>query len=152
MSIPLFGGNSKEPGNEKTRIDLEYQLKVEALQDEIVQAREKLKKSESRMSELQNKLDEYINKEHQIAEIMIIAQVNSHKIEAEARARAEILLQETEEELRRRNQELELLRAKTQLFKQEIYDRLDQYKTSLDKINDSNDNLAFTPTLVTKGK
>jgi prefoldin subunit 5 len=148
----LFRRNSKEASNINDTNDLEYQHKVEALQAEIMQAREKLQKSESRMTELQNKLDEYKDKERQIAEVMIIAQVNAHKTEAHARAKAEILLQETDEELRRKTQELELLRSKTQIFKQEMYDRLDQYKTSLEKIMDLNDTLTFTPTLVAKDK
>lgn len=148
MGIPLFGGSSKETSSEKD----EYQLKFETLQAEIVQARGKLQDSESRVFNLQNKLDEYIYKEHQIAEIMIMAQVNAQKTEAEARARAETILKETEEELRRKKQELEMLQKKTKQFKQEIYDQLDQYKMSLDNITNQNDNAGFTPTLVAKDK
>jgi len=152
MGISLFGGNPKETNNEKDRIDSEHQLKIEALQAEVMQAREKLRESEARMVELQGKLDEYLSKEQQIAGVMIKAQISAQKTEAEARARAEILLQETDEELRRKNQELELLRIKAQLFKEEIHDRLDQYKTSLEKIMDPSDDIAFTPTLVAKEK
>lgn len=152
MGISLFGGNPKETSNEKDRIESEYELKVEALQVEIAQAQEKLRESEAKMAELQCKLDEYLSKERQIAEVMIKAQISAQKTEAQARAKAEILLQETDEELRRRNQEMELLRIKAQLFKQDLHDRLDQYKTSLEKIMDSSDDIVFTPTLVAKDK
>jgi len=79
------------------------------------------------MAELQTKLEEYLSRERQIAEVMINAQISAQKIEAQARAKVEILLQETDEELRRKNQELELLRIKSQLFKQELNDRLLRY-------------------------
>lgn len=83
---------------------------------------------------------------------MINAQISAQKTEAQARARAEVLIQETDEELRHKNRELELLRIQVQLFKQDIYGRIDQYKSSLDKIMDPNEEIAFTPTLVTKEK
>jgi hypothetical protein len=73
-----------------------------------------------RMVELQNKLEEYLNKERQIAEVMVNAQISAQKIEAQARTRAEILLQETDEELRRKNQELELLQIKAQKIKKNL--------------------------------
>lgn len=148
----IFGSNPREVSNEKDHIDSEYVLKVETLQTEIAQAREKFKEYETRMAELQTKLDEYLSKERQIAEVMINAQISAQKIEAQARAKAEILLQETDEELRRKNQELELLRIKAQLFKQELNERLDQYKSSLEKIMEQSDDLSFTPTLVAKEK
>lgn len=148
----IFGNSPKEVSNEKEHIDPEYELKVETLQNEIAEARQKFKESEARMLELQTKLEEYLSKERQIAEVMINAQISAQKIEAQARAKAEILLQESDEELRRKNQELELLRIKAQLFKQELNERLDQYKSSLDKIMEQSDDLSFTPTLVAKEK
>lgn len=147
----IFGNNPKEI-NEGDNVDSQYQQEVEALQAEITQARDRLKESELRMSELQSKLDEYLSKERQIAEVMINAQISAQKIEAQARAKAEILLQETDEELRRKNQELELLRIKSQIFRQELNERIEQYKTSLEKIMEPNDDIGFSPTLVTKDK
>lgn len=147
----IFGNNPKEI-NEGDNVDSQYQQEVEVLQAEIMQARDRLKESELRMSELQSKLDEYLSKERQIAEVMINAQISAQKIEAQARAKAEILLQETDEELRRKNQELELLRIKSQIFRQELNERIEQYKTSLEKIMEPNDDIGFSPTLVTKDK
>jgi alkanesulfonate monooxygenase SsuD/methylene tetrahydromethanopterin reductase-like flavin-dependent oxidoreductase (luciferase family) len=120
------------------------------LQAEIMQFREKLQESESRVAGLQGKLDEYLSKERQIAEVMIMAQISAQKTEAQARAKVEILLQDTEEELRRKAQELEMLRIKVKLFKKDIHDRLDQYKTSLEEIMDPSDDVLFVPTLVGK--
>lgn len=150
MGKTIFGGNSKEA--EKEKINSEYRCKVEALQSEIIQALEKLKESEAKQTALQSQLDEYQSKERQIAEVMINAQISAQKTEAQARARAEILIQETDEELRHKNQELELLRMQVQLFKYDINDRIDQYKLSLEKIMDPNDDMTFIPTLVTKEK
>ncbi|MEA4925034.1 MAG: hypothetical protein VB084_06930 [Syntrophomonadaceae bacterium] len=148
----IFGNGPKEVNSEREHFDSDYQLKIESLQREIVQARAKLKESQTRMAELQNKLEEYLGKERQIAEVMINAQINAQKIEAQARVKAEVLLQETDEELRRKKQELELLQITAQKFKQELSDRIDQYKSSLESIMASGDDTSFTPTLVSKEK
>lgn len=147
----IFGNGPKEVTSEKEHVDSDYQLKIESLQSDIVQARAKLKESQIKMAELQGKLEEYLSKERQIAEVMVNAQISAQKIEAQARARAEILLQETDEELRRKNQELELLQMKAQKFKQQLNNQIDQYKSSLE-IMELGDDVVFTPTLVTKEK
>ncbi len=144
MGIQLFGNNPKEAAVEMTTNDTENNLTVETLQADIIQARKKLQVSEARMIELQKKLDDYIGKERQIAEVMIAAQISAQKTEAQARARAEILMQETEAELRLKHQELELLQMKAQSFKDEVLDRLDQYKSSLEKIMDTGEETSFT--------
>jgi len=143
---------TKEPNNEKIKANAELQIRLEGLQSEIEQARQQLKSSQARVTELQHKLDEYMGRERQIAEVMIIAQINAQRLEAQARAKAEVLIQETDEELRRKNQELELLRMKAQLFKQDLNERLEQFKNSVDRILDFNDDVSFTPTLVAKDK
>ncbi len=133
---------------ETTTVDPEYIIAEETLQTEIMQAREKLRESEAKMMELQRKLDDYMTKERQIAEVMIAAQISAQKTEASARARAEVILQETEEKLRLKQRELELLQLKSQTFKEDIVDKLEQYKTSVEKIMTISDDEAFTPTLV----
>jgi hypothetical protein len=149
----IFGNGPRELANEKEQHgESDYQIKIESLQAEMLQARAKLKESQIKMAELQSKLEEYLSKERQIAEVMINAQISAQKIEAQARTRAEILLQETDEELRRKNQELELLQIKAQKFRQQLNDQLDQYKSSLEQIMDLGDDVIFTPTLVTKEK
>ncbi len=160
MGIPVFGSNSKEAAKEVTREaatvqsnpGTESRSKISALQSEIAEAQLKLQQAEATMMELQKKLGEYQSKERQIAEVMIMAQINAQKVEAEARARAEILIQETDEELRRKNQELELLRLKSQHFKKELYERIDQYRASLDQMGDINEDVTFTPTLISRDK
>lgn len=160
MGIPVFGSNSKEAAKDTTREaatvqstpGTENRAKISALQSEIAEAQLKLQQAEATMMELQKKLGEYQSKERQIAEVMIMAQINAQKVEAEARARAEILIQETDEELRRKNQELELLRLKAQHFKKELYERIDQYRTSLDQMGDISEDVTFTPTLISRDK
>jgi hypothetical protein len=152
MAKPIFGSNTKVVSQEINQVGSENQKKIQALQTEIAQAREKLGKSEAHMLEMHKKLEDYISKERQIAEVMIIAQINAQQIEAEARAKAAILLQETDEELRRKNQELELLRMKALHFKKEIKVRLDEYSSSLEKILDISEEATFKPTLITQEK
>lgn len=152
MGIPIFGNNPRELQTEVDNTVIDHGAQVEALKADVVMARKKLQEAEARMAELQKKLDEYVNKERQIAEIMIIAQINAQRTEAQARARAEVLLQEKEEELRLKQQELELLKLKAQLFKEDILDRLDQYKATVEKIIDGADNDSFAPTLITRDK
>ncbi len=148
----LFGRNTKKMNDEKERSDSEYQLKIQTLQAQIVQTQDKLMESQTKRAELQNRLEEYLSKERQIAQVMINAQINAQKFEAQARARAEILMQEIDEELRHKNLELELLRMKAKDFKQEFSECLDQYKSSLEKIMDPEYDVIFTPTLVAKEK
>lgn len=152
MAKSLFGSNTKEPDNEKSIFAAEQQKKITALQGEIAQAHLQLENSEAYRAELQKKLEDYQGKERQIAEVMIIAQINAQQLEAEARAKAAVLLQETDEELRRKNQELELLRLKALHFKREIKGRLDEYSSSLEKILDISEEVTFKPTLITQEK
>ncbi|NLN87450.1 MAG: hypothetical protein GX133_07585 [Syntrophomonadaceae bacterium] len=94
MGIPVFGNNPRELLNDGDHNKLDQSAQTEALKAEIVLARKKLQDAEARMIELQKKLDEFVNKERQIAEIMIVAQINAQRTEAQARARAEELLLE----------------------------------------------------------
>jgi chromosome segregation ATPase len=150
MARTLFGLDPREVNNEIQRIDTEYQAKVTALQVEIVQSREKLKEAEARVVELQRQLSNHMERERQIADVMVTAQINAQRIESQARAKAEILIQDTDEELHRKYQELELLRMKVKRFKEDIAVTLDRYRSSLDSINEPSDDSVFTPTLVTK--
>lgn len=148
----LFGFKPKDVINEMQRLDSEYQTKTEALQAEIERAKEELKKTEARLPELQKQLDDHLNKERQISEVMITAQMNAQRIEDQAREKAVSLLQNSEEELRRKNQELDFLRMKVNRFKEEFRETLDNYKFSLDNIKEPTDDINFTPTLITNEK
>ena len=152
MSIPVFGNNPRGVQTEADYSGLDQGQQVEALKAEIFKARKKLQESEVRLAELQKKADEYMSKERQIAEIMITAQINAQRTEAQARACAEVMLQETEDELRLKQQELELLKMRAQLFKEDILSRLDHYKTSVEKITDDSEDASFMPTLVAREK
>lgn len=152
MGIPVFGNNPRELLNEDDHNKFDQSAQTETLKAEIVLARKKLQDAEARMAELQKKLDESVNKERQIAEIMIVAQINAQRTEAQARVRAEELLQEKEEELRLKQQELELLKLKAHQFKDSILDRLDQYKATVESIMEDADHDSFAPTLVARDK
>jgi chromosome segregation ATPase len=147
----LFGFKPEEVMNEIGRIDHEYQEKIAALMTEIETATMELRKSEEKRSELENRLNNYIEREHQIAEVMMTAQMNSQKIEEQAREKAHAMLEHSEEELKRKNQELEFLRLKVARFKEEFRDTLDRYKFSLDSITEP-DGGAFAPTLIVNDK
>jgi len=152
VTKPLFGSNTRDLSPEVNPVGSENLKKIRALQAEITQAHEQLEQSEADLLEMRKKLEDYISKERQIAEVMIIAQINAQRIEAEARAKVAILLQETDEELRRKHQQLELLRLKAQHFKKEINERLDEYRSSLERIVDISEDASFKPILITPDK
>jgi chromosome segregation ATPase len=149
MGISLFGSKSKKMLKAAA---LENQVKIEALQTEIAQAREKLQESEANMVELQKQLHDYLDKEQQVAEVMIAAQINAHQMMAETRAKVEILLQEADEELHRKHQDLDLLRLKAQQLKTELNDHLDQCRAELNQMGDNSEETVFTPTLISRDK
>ena len=148
----LFGFKPKDVINEMQRIDSEYQTKIEALQVEVERAKEELNKTEAKLPELQKQLDHHLKQEHQIAEVMVTAQINAQRIEDQAREKAEILLRNSVEELRSKNQELDFLRMKVNRFKEEFRATLDNYKFSLDNIKEPTDDISFAPTLITNEK
>lgn len=152
MGTQLLINDPRENKMEITTVDPEYINAAETLQAEIMQARQKLMESEAKMMELQGKLDDYVTRERQIAEVMISAQISAQKTEASARARAEVILQETEETLRLKQRELELLHLKARSYKEDIVDKLELYKSSVEKIMPSADDTNFTPTLVNEDK
>ncbi|MDD4802866.1 MAG: hypothetical protein PHF24_07990 [Syntrophomonas sp.] len=148
----LFGFKPKDVINEMQRLDTQYQTKIDALQAEIALAKEELKKTEDRIPELQKQLEYHQNLERQIAEVMVSAQISAQRIEDQAREKAKTMLQNTEDELRRKNQELEFLRVKVNRFKEEFRETLDKYKYSLDNVKEPSDDLNFAPTLITNEK
>lgn len=130
----------------------EMQKQIKALQAEVKAAQEKLAAAEGQVEQLYETLEDYRSKELQIAEVMINAQISAQRIETQARVEAELLQQEVDEELRRKNQELELMRMKVQHFRRDMNERLEQYKTSLDRIFEAEEESTFTPTLVAVDK
>ncbi|NLN87098.1 MAG: hypothetical protein GX133_05775 [Syntrophomonadaceae bacterium] len=155
MGNQLYNNEPRNSDVEMTAIDLECavqteDLQVKTLQAEIIQARQKLTESEAIMIEMQRKLDDYFAQERQIAEVMIAAQISAQKTEASARARAEVIIQETEETLRMKQRELELLQMRAQSYKEDIVGRLEQYKSSVEKVNIMVDDSAFPPAVVSE--
>lgn len=121
MEKDSFRTFRKETSNEIDEFTLENKLKMIAFQDEIFEARRKLKSSENRLADLQKKLDNYLqNKEHQLAEINITAHMNAQRIEAQARSRTDLIIMEIDEELRFKQQELKRLQDKNRAYLQTV--------------------------------
>lgn len=148
----LFGFKPRQVINEIETMDNEYKSKVEALQSEIDQARIDLARSEESLQQLQGQLNDYIVREHLVAEVMVTAQQSAQKIEEQARERARVMLENSEAELKRRLQELDFLRIKVSRFKEEFRDTLDNYRVSLENVKEEPEEVIFTPTLITNDK
>jgi len=146
----LFGFRAKDVINEMERIDSQHQAQVDGLQAQIAQAKAELATSEARLADLQRQLDYHLGNEHQIADVMVTAQINAQRIEDQAREKAQDLLRYAEEDLRRKSLELEHLREKVSRFKDDFREVLDNYKYSLDNIKEPTDDAIFSPTLITK--
>ncbi len=117
MGNSLLKADRQEAKGEIDQIAIDYRLKLIAFQDELFQSRKKLQDSDRKMTELQKKLEEYVrNKENQIAEVMFTAHMNTQRIEAQTRSQTEYIILEMEEEMRRKQRELELLQKKTNRF------------------------------------
>ncbi len=102
-------------------LSVEYRMKLIAYQDEIFRAKKKLQESDVRMTELQNKLDNYLrNKENQLAEVMFTAHTNAQRIEVQARSQIQYYLDEMELELQRKQREIEIVEEKTSQFDQAL--------------------------------
>lgn len=148
----LFGFKPKDVMDEFTRIDAEYQQKIEAVKTEIEQTKAELKRSEEKQVELQKKIDEYLVRERMVTDVMVAAQLNAQKIVEQAREKSRMMLESSEEELKHKLQELDFLRLKVSRFKEEFREVLDNYRVSLEKVKENPDDVAFTPTLITKDK
>lgn len=121
MARSLRGANSGEASGEIDQIAIDYKLKLIAFQDELFQSRKKLQDSDRKMAELQNKLEEYVqNKENQIAEVLFTAHMNVQRIETQTRSHTDYVLLEMEEEMQRKQKELDVLQKKTSNFAAEI--------------------------------
>ncbi|MEN6326630.1 MAG: hypothetical protein ABFD18_10570 [Syntrophomonas sp.] len=148
----LFGFKPKDVIDEFARIDAECQQKIEAMKTEIEQTKNELKRSEEKQAELQKRADEYMVRERMVTDVMVAAQLNAQKIVEQAREKARMMLESSEEELKHKLQELDFLRLKVSRFKEEFREVLDNYRVSLEKVKENPDDVSFTPTLVTKDK
>jgi chromosome segregation ATPase len=146
----LFGFKPADVESEIKQLDGEYQNTIASLQLEIEKKKEELKKTEEEVYQLRNKINEYTAREHTIAEVFLEAQKRATQIEEEARATARKLIEESENELRKRNQELMSLREKVALFKEEFKKVLDKYRFSLETVTPEHlsGGLTFYPKLV----
>jgi len=148
----LFGYSPGQVVNEIRLMDSEYQRRIEVLQSQIESTGSELKKSQEKAAELQSKLTSYVEREYMIAEVMLKAQKNAQKIEEEAKEKARLMMEKSEEELRRKLIELEFLRVKVERFRDEFRGILDEYKLSVESMKIPSNDGAFTPTLIVSDK
>lgn len=148
----LFGFKPSEVKDEIQRMDKDYKEQIAKLEKEIEEARKELNEYEEKISELKGKVDEHIQTEREIAGVMVTAQKNAQRIEEEAREKARKMLQNTEETLEKKQEELEFLRVKVQNFKEDFRDTLDKYRLSIETMKDPGDESHFAPTLITNDK
>jgi len=98
---------------EKEKIGIEYRLELINFQDQLFQARKKLKVSENKMSALEEKLKDYLrNKENQISEVMFTAHINAQRIEAQTKTQVGFFLREMEKEIENAQKQLDLLEGR----------------------------------------
>jgi cell division septum initiation protein DivIVA len=148
FSKSLFGYKPTEVIQELDTIDKAYQQQVEELRHEMEEARSELRKAEEQKAKLEKAVHDYMNRERIVAEVMVTAQMNAQKIEEQARERARVMLETTEEELRRKMQELDFVRLKVTRFKEDFREVLDKYRVSLENVKETPEDISFTPTLV----
>jgi len=148
----LLGYNPDQVMNEIRLMDSESQRRIEELLSQIDSARTELKKSEEKATELQSKLHSYVEREYMIAEVMLKAQKNALRMEEEAKEKARLMLEKTDEELNKKRQELELLRIKVERFRDEFRGILDEYKVSVESMRIPSNEGGFTPTLIVSDK
>lgn len=148
----LFGFDPREVTDEIQHIDLEHQKRITVLEAEIERARLELNQSEANALALQKQLNTYMERELLIAGVMLTAQKNAQRIEEEAREKARMMLEKSDEELRKKLQELELLRKKVERFKEEFREVLEKYKFSLETMKEPSGETAFIPTLIVTEK
>lgn len=90
------------------QVAIDYKLKLMAFQDEIFRARKKLQDSDRRVAAIVESMDTYLqNKENQLAEVMLTARMNAQRIEAQARTQVEKFLTEIDEEINRKEKDLQ---------------------------------------------
>lgn len=90
------------------QVAIDYKLKLIAFQDEIFRARKKLQDSDRRVAAIVESMDTYLqNKENQLAEVMLTARMNAQRIESQARTQVEKFLAEIDEEIDRKEKDLQ---------------------------------------------
>lgn len=152
MRKGLFGFKTRDVLNEIQQMDSNHQKELAQLQSAIEKAKLELTYSEEQIEQLKKQLNEYKEREHLVAEVMVTAQINAQRIEESAKERARIMIAESEEELKQKQQELDSLRIKVVSFKQDFRETLDNYRISLERISEAPAELSFVPTLITKEK
>lgn len=148
----LFGYKPKQVINEMQQMDIEAQNEIIRLEMELDRLKAELKTTEDTGKELQGQLDQFIAKERLIAEVMVNAEINARRIEEQASAKAQTMIESAEKELKARLNEIDLLRTRITQFKDEFRTTLDNYRLSLDHVREEPQESAFVPSVISNEK
>lgn len=148
----LFGYKPEDVRNVIDRIDSDYQQKIDEFKKDIEKAKNEINIALEKQAQLQNQINGYVEREKMITDVMIKAQINAQNIEEQAREKARMMLENSEQELRHKLQELDFVRLKVTRFKDEFREVLDNYRVSLENVKEVPDDISFTPTLVVNEK
>lgn len=147
----LWGYKPAEVTSKMEEMQTEQLKEVESLKAQIEEAQVQIKKQEEIMAEHNKKLQEFFEREHIISEVLISAQKRSQKIEEDAREKAQNILEESDEKLKKKQQELETLRTRVTGFKEEFQRVLERYQSSLNTVVVPPDE-PFIPTVIISEK
>lgn len=135
----FFGFKPREVITAFEQMDESYQVKIAFLEEEIKQAREALTKTEQEAEKLKSRLFEYEEQKMLISEILINAHQKARQIEAEARENALSALEQVNAQIRVKEQELSILKARVEKFKEEFKEVLERYRYSLENLPGQNE-------------
>jgi chromosome segregation ATPase len=135
----FFGFKPREVITAFEQMDESYQVKIAFLEEEIKQAREALTKTEQEAEKLKSRLFEYEEQKMLISEILINAHQKARQIEAEARENALSALEQVNAQIRVKEQELSIHKARVEKFKEEFKEVLERYRYSLENLPGQNE-------------
>lgn len=130
----FFGFKPRDVIAALEQADTGYQAKIAQLEEEIRRAREALAETEQEAEKLKNRLAEYEEQKMLISEILINAHQKARQIEAEARENALSALEQVNAQIRVKEQELNILKARVEKFKEEFKEVLERYRYSLENL------------------
>lgn len=132
----LFGFKPQEVLAAFEQVDNSYRQRISELELEMQRTRQALAAAEEEARQLQKKLAEYEEQKQIISEILIAAHKKAQQIEAEARESARVALETVNAQIRVKEQELNMLKARVEKFKEDFKEILEQYRYSLENFPD----------------
>jgi chromosome segregation ATPase len=135
----FFGFKPREVITAFERMDEDYRARIARLEEEIRRVREALAETEREAEKLKSRLVEYEEQKMLISEILINAHQKARQIETEARENALSALEQVNAQIRVKEQELNILKARVEKFKEEFKEVLERYRYSLENLPGQNE-------------